>query len=113
MRLLEAEFPESFCEQVAKYVELAEPVHSRISDADSEGRCVLRAIFETGEAQELVDALQSLFENNDKWRIIVLPVEATAARGFGGNGTRALKTQDPRIARGNSAGRIGRRSVHR
>jgi len=78
VRLLEAEFPESFCEQVAKYVELAEPVHSRISDADSEGRCVLRAIFETGEAQELVDALQSLFENNDKWRIIVLPVEATA-----------------------------------
>ncbi|MCB2111978.1 MAG: TIGR00341 family protein [Parvularculaceae bacterium] len=78
MRLLEAEFPESFCEQVAKYVELAEPVHSRISDADSEGRCVLRAIFEAGDAQELVDALQGLFEKEDKWRIVVLPVEATA-----------------------------------
>jgi uncharacterized hydrophobic protein (TIGR00341 family) len=78
MRLLEAEFPEDFCEQVTKYVELAEPVHWRIADADSEGRCVLRAVFETGEAQELVDALQSLFEGNDKWRIIVLPVEATA-----------------------------------
>ena len=80
MRLVEAEFPERFCEQVTKYADLAEAVHWRISDADSEGRCVLRAIFESGEAQELIDALQSLFEGEKNWRIIVLPVEATAPR---------------------------------
>lgn len=78
MRLVEAEFPEAFCERVNKYVELASPIHWRVSDADSEGRCVLRAVFETGGAQEFVDALQGLFEKSEGWRIIVLPVEATA-----------------------------------
>lgn len=80
MRLVEAEFPESYCERIRKYAELAEAVHWRISDADSEGRCVLRAVFESGEAQDLVDALQNLFEGEKNWRIIVLPVEATAPR---------------------------------
>jgi len=80
MRLVEAEFPERFCERVAKYIELAEPVHWRMSDPDSHGRCVLRAVFKTGEAQELIDALQSLFEEEQDWRIIVLPVEATAPK---------------------------------
>lgn len=80
MRLVEAEFPESFSEQVTKYVELAAPVHWRMSDPDSHGRCVLRTMFATGEAQELVDALQGLFEESKDWRIIVLPVEATAPK---------------------------------
>lgn len=80
MRLVEAEFPQSFCEQVRKYAALADAIHWRLSDADSEGRCVLRAIFESGEAQELVDALQTLFEGENNWRIIVLPVEATAPK---------------------------------
>lgn len=80
MRLVEAEFPKEFCERATKYIELADPIHWRISDADAQGRCVLRAVFETGGAQELVDALQSLFETEEKWRIVVLPVEATAPR---------------------------------
>ncbi|MEO1135017.1 MAG: TIGR00341 family protein [Pseudomonadota bacterium] len=80
MRLVEAEFPESYCERIKKYAELTEAVHWRISDADSEKRCVLRAIFESGDAQDLVDALQSLFEEEKNWRIIVLPVEATAPK---------------------------------
>lgn len=80
MRLVEAEFPESFYERVEKYVTLAEPVHWRISDVDSKGRCILRAVFSSGEAQELVDALQGLFEEGGDWRIIILPVEATAPR---------------------------------
>lgn len=80
MRLVEAEFPEAFCERVNKYVELASPIHWRVSDADSQGRCVLRAVFETGGAQEFVDALQGLFEKSEGWRIIVLPVEATAPK---------------------------------
>lgn len=78
MRLVEAEFPKEFCERVTKYVNLAEPIHWRIADADAQGRCVLRAVFETGGAQQLVDAMQGLFEAETKWRIIVLPVEATA-----------------------------------
>lgn len=78
MRLVEAEFPASYCERVRKYVELADAIHWRIADADAQGRCVLRAVFEMGGAQQLVDAMQGLFETEAKWRIIVLPVEATA-----------------------------------
>lgn len=80
MRLVEAEFPEEFCEQITKYADLAEAVHWRVSDADSKGQCILRAIFESGDAQELVDALQGLLEDKKGWRIIVLPVEATAPK---------------------------------
>ncbi len=80
MRLVEAEFPAEFCERVTKYAGLANAVHWRISDADSQGRCTLRAIFEGGDAQSLVDALQGLFEGERNWRIIVLPVEATAPK---------------------------------
>ena len=80
MRLVEAEFPISFRDQVVKSAELAEPVHWRISDADAGKRCVLRALFSGGEAQELLDALQSLFEEGTRWRIIIIPVEATAPK---------------------------------
>lgn len=80
MRLVEAEFPKSFRDQVVKYATLAEPVHWRISDADEGKRCVLRALFSGGEAQELLDALQGLFEEGTKWRIIIIPVEATAPK---------------------------------
>lgn len=80
MRLVEAEFPTEFGDRIKKYSELSQAIHWRMADADSEGRCVLRAIFESGDAQELVDALQNLFEGEKKWRIVVLPVEATAPR---------------------------------
>ncbi len=80
MRLVEAEFPERFREQVVKYAELAEPIHWRIDDAGDGKACVLRALFARGEAQELIDALQGLFEEGAKWRIIIIPVEATAPK---------------------------------
>lgn len=78
MRLVEAEFPAKFCERVTKYMELSDALHWRMTEADAQQRCVLRAIFDAGRAQELIDALQSLFEGETKWRIVVLPVEATA-----------------------------------
>ncbi len=80
MRLIEAEFPEKYCERIEKYIEHAEPIHARLSDPDARRQCVLRAVFRTNEAQELIDALQSLFEEERNWRLIVLPVEATAPR---------------------------------
>ncbi len=80
MRLVEAEFPTEFCGRIKDYSELSQAIHWRISDPDSQGRCVLRAVFESGEAQDLVDALQSLLEGEKNWRIVVLPVEATAPK---------------------------------
>lgn len=83
MRLIEVEFPESYCERIKKYAELSEALHWRMSDVDGDGRCVLRAVFESGATQELMDALQSLFEDEKNWRIIVLPVEAMAPKPEG------------------------------
>lgn len=80
MRLVEAAFPARFREQVVKYAELAEPIHWRITEADGGKDCVLRALFPRGEAQELIDALQGLFEEGAGWRIIIIPVEATAPK---------------------------------
>ncbi|MEL7492258.1 MAG: TIGR00341 family protein [Pseudomonadota bacterium] len=80
MRLIEAEFPESYRERVVKYVGLAEPFYARLGDPDSTKRAVLRAVFKNTDAQEFIDALQGLFEDEKDWRIIVLPVEATAPR---------------------------------
>jgi len=80
MRLIEAEFSEDFSDRIVKYVELAEPFYWRLSDPDQKKRCVLRAVFKSNEAQELIDALQGLFQDEKDWRIIVLPVEATAPR---------------------------------
>lgn len=40
----------------------------------------MRAVFSGGDAQELVDALQGLLDDGVDWRIIVLPVEATAPK---------------------------------
>ena len=80
MRLVEAEFPEAYCERIKKYAELAEAEYWRVSDPDSNGICVLRAVFKGGQAQALVDALQSLLESETNWRLIVLPVEAMAPR---------------------------------
>lgn len=80
MRLVEVEFPEEFRDRVARFVEQSEPVYWRIGDADSKGHAILRALFEVGEAQELIDALHNTFEEIKDWRIIVLPIEATAPR---------------------------------
>lgn len=78
MRLIEATFPDECAESVARLVEAAEPVSSRIFEADSSGLRLLKAFFGNKDPQKFVDDLQSICEGKTGWRILVLPVEATA-----------------------------------
>lgn len=80
MRLIEAVFPASKRDQVEKALKECEPDHWRFSATEEDECSVLRAFFTENGAQGLVDSLQDICENEDNWRIIVLPVEATAPK---------------------------------
>ncbi|PQA88761.1 TIGR00341 family protein [Hyphococcus luteus] len=80
MRLIEAVFPNSKRDQVEKAVEDHKPTHARFSTTEEDDSSVLRALFVEEGAQGLVDALQSICGHEKNWRIIVLPVEATAPK---------------------------------
>ncbi|MBB5517254.1 TIGR00341 family protein [Amphiplicatus metriothermophilus] len=78
MRLIEATFSEKCAERVREAIEEAEPVYWRLFEADDEGRRLLKAFFGKSDIQGFVDRLQSICEADEGWRILVLPVEATA-----------------------------------
>ncbi len=80
MRLIEAVFPSAKRDQVEKAVEEHKPTHARFSATEEDDSSVLRALFVEEGAQGLVDALQSICGHEKNWRIIVLPVEATAPK---------------------------------
>lgn len=79
MRLIEATFPSNLKDLISTAVAAAKPVHLRIV-AGGDAQCVLRALCEPGEAQRIVDAIQAICGDTDDWRVVVLPVEATAPR---------------------------------
>ncbi|MEM8771991.1 MAG: TIGR00341 family protein [Pseudomonadota bacterium] len=78
MRLIEAVIPADAADKVQFAVKNCEPTHWRLTSASDEDNCILRAFFADETAQGLVDELQNICEGKDDWRIIVLPVEATA-----------------------------------
>lgn len=80
MRLIEAIFPNDKKEAVERALEDCKPTHWRFSKSEEDGCAVLRALYTQSGAQELVDALQEICEHEERWRIIVLPVEATAPK---------------------------------
>lgn len=79
MRLIEATIPSDKIEKIKAAVEECSPTHFRFSTTEEDKTCVLRAFFAEGGAQALVDKLQEICEGDESgWRIMVLPVEATA-----------------------------------
>ena len=80
MRLIEAVFPASKRDQVENAVEKHKPTHVRFSETEEDDCAVMRALFVEEGAQGLVDALQEICGDENDWRIIVLPVEATAPK---------------------------------
>jgi len=78
MRLIEATFSDSCADRVREAVEEAEPVYYRMFEADENGARLLKVFFGKDDIQKFVDRLQSICESADGWRILVLPVEATA-----------------------------------
>lgn len=78
MRLIEATFPAGKRDAVERALESCEPDHYRFSTTDEQDCVVLRAFYAENGAQGLVDAIQGICEHGENWRVIVLPVEATA-----------------------------------
>ncbi|WDI33168.1 TIGR00341 family protein [Hyphococcus flavus] len=78
MRLIEAVFPAEKKDDVKRAVEESEPTHFRFTEDKEDDCLVLRAFFIEHGAQSLVDELQHICESDENWRILVLPVEATA-----------------------------------
>lgn len=59
-------------------VEAAEPTYYRLFEPDETGNRLLKVFFGNKETQKFIDELQSVCEGREGWRILVLPVEATA-----------------------------------
>lgn len=79
MRLIEAIVPKTKLDAVKNAVEECDPTHWRFASTEDEETCVLKAFFAEAGAQKLVDRLQDICAGNaGNWRILVLPVEATA-----------------------------------
>ncbi|NNL89569.1 MAG: TIGR00341 family protein, partial [Marinicaulis sp.] len=79
MRLIEAVVPSRKFDEVKAAVEEFKPTHFRFSSTEENETCVLRAFFVEDGAQALLDRLQEICDGDkDDWRILVLPVEATA-----------------------------------
>lgn len=79
MRLIEAIVPKTKLNDVKNAVEECGPTQWRFALTEEEDTCVLKAFFAEKGAQQLVDRLQDICAgNNGNWRILVLPVEATA-----------------------------------
>lgn len=78
MRLIEATFPDEFAQRVIKAVVRAKPVHWRMDQPGVDGLRALHALVDGGEGQKLIDALQSILDEDEpRWRLVVMPVEAT------------------------------------
>jgi len=80
MRLIEAVIPAAKRDQVERAIEKNPPTHWRFAKTEDESFAVLRAFYVEEGAQGLVDALQNVCDGEEGWRILVLPVEATAPK---------------------------------
>ncbi len=78
MRLIELSFVDGDRVQpLLKATLKTGPVDHRLSAPDDRGRRLLRLIFKDGDGQKALDAIQSIMEDEEDWRLVVLPVEAT------------------------------------
>ncbi|MCA8888100.1 MAG: TIGR00341 family protein [Parvularculaceae bacterium] len=80
MRLIEITFPVTRSDDVRAEIDKAEPAHVLISDPNADDQCVARVFFAGKGAQEFFDAIQHLCERENDWRVLVIPVEATAPK---------------------------------
>lgn len=78
MRLVEATFADHCTDRVKRIVEAAEPTYYRLFDADESGNRLLKAFFGREDIQKFVDDLQTICAGQQAFRILLLPVEATA-----------------------------------
>ncbi len=81
MRLIEVSFPDGDRVQpLLKATLKTGPLDHRLTEPDDRGRRLLRLVFRDGDGQKAIDAVQAILDDEDDWRLVVLPVEATAPR---------------------------------
>lgn len=81
MRLIEVTFPDGDrVDPLLKATLKTEPVDHSLSPPDDRGRRLLRLVFQVGDGQKAVDAIQAILEDVEDWRLVVIPVEATLPR---------------------------------
>ena len=81
MRLIEVSFTDGDRVQpLLKATLKTGPLDHRLTEPDERGRRLLRLVFRDGDGQRAIDAVQAILEDEDDWRLVVLPVEATAPK---------------------------------
>lgn len=81
MRLIELSFPDGDRVQpILKATLKTDPLDHRLSEPDERGRRLLRLVFRDGDGQKAIDAIQALLEDESDWRLVVIPIEASAPR---------------------------------
>lgn len=81
MRLIEVSFPDGDRVQpLLKATLKTGPLDHRLTEPDDRGRRLLRLVFRDGDGQKAIDAVQAILDDEEDWRLVVLPVEATAPR---------------------------------
>ena len=81
MRLIEVSFPDGDRVQpLLKATLKTGPLDHRLTEPDDRGRRLLRLVFRDGDGQKAIDAVQAILDHEEDWRLVVLPVEATAPR---------------------------------
>ncbi len=78
MRLIELTFADGDRVQpLLKATLKADPLDHRLTAPDERGRRLLRLVFKDGDGQKALDAIQSIMEDEEGWRLVVIPVEAS------------------------------------
>ncbi len=80
MRLIEITFPEDYGDEVRDALKECDADFSRMGASQRDGMCSAQVFYTSGSAQDLVDRFQDMFENEDDWRLLVYPIEATAPK---------------------------------
>ncbi len=86
LRIIEISAPEDSSEKIRALAERYEAIDCWQSDRKSwlqkkeDNRLTSRILVDVKNQQDMLDALQRAVSNNDDWRIILLPVEATLPR---------------------------------
>ena len=81
MRLIEVSFPDGDRVQpLLKATLKTEPLDYRLTEPDDRRRRLLRLVFRDGDGQRAIDSIQALLEGEEDWRLVVLPIEATAPK---------------------------------
>lgn len=77
LRILEISAPDSHYTEIRDAAEAHGALDQWHSSKNKDGRRTLSVLIHLDNQQELLDELQKFFHNKEKWRIVVLPVEAT------------------------------------